>query len=704
MSPERRTRSRGCRRDRRPAQAPYRLAFGSFARDRRQAAQDELEVGHDHRADRSERLGHSAGAVRREQQALDGARGVVGGDRLARPDVDRRAQAPRGRELDERVDVGDGGAAHEQQRGALGQQLELAPAEHRPVLGGRRGEDEDDARGAQQLVEPARLGAGVADDELGQPRVVGAHAAAERREQAHELAPEVAQADDADVGAGEQEAAAIALKLVGLGARAHRAVGGGDPAHEVDRHAQRRLRDGGRERAARAEHVDAARKARVVVDVGQEVALDVDDGAQLGGALDAPGVEVGLADDRHGLGQVGLDDLRRHPARAFMHDELAEGLEPRARRRVEHHVHGARTRIDEDRRHLRIVDVALFYGERSGGIRTYLDAKAAHARATGAFEHHVVVPGPRERHEGGRHEVPGLRLAAANGYRVPLGARALGRTLERLRPDVVLLHDPFWLPLRVTELAHALGAKVVAVHHGSAALDAAGMRGPTAAWTALFRAWLRHAYAPVDAIASVVDPEPDCGRPASFRLRLGLHDAFRPQHVAQGDHVLYAGRLAREKGVFQLLEATARATEPWPLRLVGSGPAEDQLRRRARALGIDHRVAFRPFIQDRARLARAYAGARCVVMPGEHETFGLVALEAAASGARVVACETAPSAALIGPTAHTYAPGDVDGLAAAIARARAAPPDPVAAAALSWRSRWDRVFADELDDLRALVA
>ena len=214
---------------------------------------------------------------------------------------------------------------------------------------------------------------------------------------------------------------------------------------------------------------------------------------------------------------------------------------------------------------------------------------------------------------------------------------------------------------------------MVAVHHGSAALDAAGMPGPTRPWEALFRAWLRHAYAPVDAIASVVDPQPDCGREASFPLRLGLHDAFRPQTgVARGDHVLYVGRLAREKGVFRLLEAAARSDDPWPLRLIGSGPAEDALRRRARALGIARRVAFQPFVSDRGRLARAYAGARCVVMPGEHETFGLVALEAAASGARVVACTAAPSAGLLGDLAHRFAPGDTDGLATAIAAARAA--------------------------------
>jgi alpha-1,6-mannosyltransferase len=220
----------------------------------------------------------------------------------------------------------------------------------------------------------------------------------------------------------------------------------------------------------------------------------------------------------------------------------------------------------------------------------------------------------------------------------------------------------------------------------------------------LFRTWLRHAYAPVDAIASVVDPEPDCGRPASFPLRLGVHEAFRPHaDVRRGDDVLYVGRLSREKGVFRLLEAAAASKDRWPLVFVGSGPAEDALRRRTRALGLGPRVAFRPYVHDRARLARTYAAARCVVMPGEHETFGLVALEAAASGAPVVACETAPSAALLGGLVHTYAPGDVGGLAAAIGAARGAPAQPRAATALRLRFGWDRVFADELAHLTELV-
>ncbi|MCW3016927.1 MAG: hypothetical protein JWO02_4019 [Solirubrobacterales bacterium] len=355
-------------------------------------------------------------------------------------------------------------------------------------------------------------------------------------------------------------------------------------------------------------------------------------------------------------------------------------------------------------RPLRIVDVTMFYAERSGGIRTYLDAKIAHHAATGAFEHHVVTPGREERHEAGRHELPGLALHPSNGYRLPLGGRRLHRTLRDIRPDVVLLHDPFWGPLGVTAAAQEVGAKVVAVCHGSSELDARGIPGPYGLYAPLLRAWLRRAYAGVDALMSVVDPVGDCGREASIPLRLGLHEAFRPYgDVRRGDETLYVGRLARQKGVFTLLEAAACSGEPWPLRFVGSGPARDALAARAERLGIADRVTFAPFVADRAQLAWTYAGARCVVMPGEHETFGLVALEAAASGSRVVCCATAPSGTAVGDLAHVYAPGDAHGLADAIARARRARVDHVAAAALAWSHRWPRLFEQELASLRALA-
>lgn len=347
------------------------------------------------------------------------------------------------------------------------------------------------------------------------------------------------------------------------------------------------------------------------------------------------------------------------------------------------------------------MDVALLYGERSGGVRTYLDEKARYAAATAAFEHHVIVPARRERHHGGRHELRALRLVASNGYRLPLGAGAVKQTLRAIGPDVVLLHDPFWRPHGVSAEAHRLGARVVGVHHASAAMNAAGVPGPAEVYLPLFRRVYRHAYEHVDEVMSVVDSFADSGRVATLPLRLGLHHAFRPGPAVRREHVLYAGRLAWEKGIFELLEAAAAAAR-WPLWLVGDGPARRALRARAARLGISDRVSFRPFVSSRDALARLYREASCVVMSGPHETFGLVALEAAASGASVVACESAPSARLLGPIVEKFRAGDARDLGGAIERARSAEPSLELAAGLAERLRWERVFEAELEDLRRL--
>ena len=344
-------------------------------------------------------------------------------------------------------------------------------------------------------------------------------------------------------------------------------------------------------------------------------------------------------------------------------------------------------------RPLRVVDVALFYGERSGGIRTYLNAKAAYAARTGAFEHRLVVPG----------DVPSVCVAPNNGYRWPLGSRPLVDRLRELEPDVVLLHDPFWAPRAAVSAARSVGARVVMVHHGSLELDVNALPGPNRLYRPALGAWLRRAYGQVDAVMSACDPLGDTGREATLPLRFGLDQAFFPTGIPiRGDHVLYAGRLSREKGVFDLLEAAARSAEPWPLWLMGTGNAEHLIAARVRRLGLGDRVRMLGHERDRELLARAYEAARCVVMPGALETFGLVAFEAAASGAAVVACESAPSARVIGSLADTFAPGDVDGLLAAIERARAREPDRLVAARFASAHRWEHAFAAELADLEAL--
>lgn len=347
----------------------------------------------------------------------------------------------------------------------------------------------------------------------------------------------------------------------------------------------------------------------------------------------------------------------------------------------------------------------MLYGERSGGIRTYLDAKSRFAAGTGRFEHHLVVPGKETGRDGcGRHRQRSLPMAPANGYRLPLGGAGLLTTLRDLDPDVVFLHDPFWTPRLVSRAAHEIGAAVIAVHHSTASLLAAGVPGPQSVYAAAMRRWYRRAYLEVDAVMSVVDTASDTRRASTLRLRLGLEPSFRPRPgLPRGGHVLYVGRLSREKGLRELLDAAAAATEPWPLVLIGTGPLAGALQARTRQLGLADRVRFLPFVTDRDELARRYAGAACAVLPGAHETFGLAALEAAACGTTVVTAETTPSASLLSGLVETFPTGDSAALLRALERARTRVPDPVTAQALADRHSWERIFAAELDDLERML-
>jgi glycosyltransferase involved in cell wall biosynthesis/predicted metal-dependent phosphoesterase TrpH len=99
-------------------------------------------------------------------------------------------------------------------------------------------------------------------------------------------------------------------------------------------------------------------------------------------------------------------------------------------------------------------------------------------------------------------------------------------------------------------------------------------------------------------------------------------------------HVLYAGRVTREKGADLLAETFLRAREQDPrlrLVLVGGGPEEQRLRER-----VGEHAEFRSWL-DGVELARAYADADIFLFPSRTDTFGQVVLEAQASGLPVIA-------------------------------------------------------------------
>lgn len=101
--------------------------------------------------------------------------------------------------------------------------------------------------------------------------------------------------------------------------------------------------------------------------------------------------------------------------------------------------------------------------------------------------------------------------------------------------------------------------------------------------------------------------------------------------------ILFVGRLFREKGVADLLQALALIKTDYQAVIVGEGWDKERLISLAHDLGIFDKVRFTGFL-DRGSLAPLYRRARLLVMPSLWpEPFGLVGLEAYSFGLPVVA-------------------------------------------------------------------
>ncbi len=105
-----------------------------------------------------------------------------------------------------------------------------------------------------------------------------------------------------------------------------------------------------------------------------------------------------------------------------------------------------------------------------------------------------------------------------------------------------------------------------------------------------------------------------------------------------GSEVVYAGRLAEEKGVMKILDMAA-ALPDLSFRFIGTGPMERELKDAVATHGLKN-VAFSGFLSGQ-ELYTAIAGARMVLVPSRwFENFPYAVLEAMALGKTVLASST----------------------------------------------------------------
>lgn len=132
----------------------------------------------------------------------------------------------------------------------------------------------------------------------------------------------------------------------------------------------------------------------------------------------------------------------------------------------------------------------------------------------------------------------------------------------------------------------------------------------------------------------------------------------------------FVGRLVKEKGVADLLDALAIANTDWALTVVGDGPERPALEQRATNLGISDRIEFTGSIPH-DQVARVWPNLDVLVLPSRTtprwaEQFGHVLLEAMANSVAVVGSDSGAIPKVIGDGGIVFAEGDVEALSETI--------------------------------------
>jgi len=283
-------------------------------------------------------------------------------------------------------------------------------------------------------------------------------------------------------------------------------------------------------------------------------------------------------------------------------------------------------------------------------------------------------------------------------WTLAMGHAMVRAALTRLggwRPDVVHAHD--WLVAHpAIALADVLGVPLVATIHATEAGRYNGwLSSPVSRQVHSTEWWLANRADTVvtcsaamrTEVAELFDLDPtritvrhNGIEPRSWRVPRARVAAARECYAPDGALLLlYFGRLEYEKGVHDLVAALPRIRREHPgtrLLVAGTGTAAEMIADAARTHRVRRSVAFLGHLPD-AELAALLPAVDAVVLPSRYEPFGIVALEAAAAGAPLVASGAGGLGDIVvdGVSGVSFPPGNVPALARAVGRVLADPAD-----------------------------
>ncbi len=346
---------------------------------------------------------------------------------------------------------------------------------------------------------------------------------------------------------------------------------------------------------------------------------------------------------------------------------------------------------------MKLIDVAEFYSDQGGGVKTYIEQKLDVCRVLGV-DATIVAPGAEDRKEqrsnGTVIWVKSPAIPFDRRYHIFAGSKGIFEVLDAEKPEVVEGSSP-WIGGRAVARWTGEAVKSFVVHQDPVSVYPQRvlerfltprqvdwlftwfwryMRGLSDCYdtTVVAATWLAERLSTLGLKRAAAVP---------FGIDKGL---FSPQHrdeaikaellqACGATHpeaklLVTVSRHHPEKRIGTMLSAIKRLQQEVPLGLflIGDGPVRNAVEKKAAELP---NVYVAGQIRDRTRVASILASADAMVHCGAAETFGLVIAEALCSGLPLVVPDRGGAFDLAHPAyAETHKVGDPRSCADAILR------------------------------------
>lgn len=235
-------------------------------------------------------------------------------------------------------------------------------------------------------------------------------------------------------------------------------------------------------------------------------------------------------------------------------------------------------------------------------------------------------------------------------YLIPLSAK---KAFKDFHADLVHVHTPFFVAQKGIKYSQRQHIPVIGTFHTLVSEFLEYIPIPKIKHNPLMKqlSWVytQHIYKKCDVITTPTKVLADELHEHGFKHVRVLTNAIDYEQFSSGKNkkekkkvkLVYFGRVSFEKRIDIALDALFLLRKKYPhveMGIIGSGPAEESLKRQARELGIEKYVRFWGPLRGKA-LADAVKQHTILVAPSPMETQGLYVLEGMAAGLCVVGAD-----------------------------------------------------------------